>query len=120
MPVSADRVLSLAKILKGFAPREDLSLADYLKAIPRLDSLSDLPSGTAVLVRGDVDAKPGATIGDGDIRLRSMKETLEFGRQKGWKQVLFGHRGRKEKDKPIGSLDKVAKRLGEILGSEVP
>ena len=120
MPVSADRVLQLAKVLKGFVPREELSLADYLKSIPRLESLADVPSGTTVLVRGDVDAKPGPTIGDGDIRLRSMKETLDFGRQKGWKQVLFGHRGRKEKDKPIGSLDKVAKRLGEILGCEVP
>ena len=119
MPVSADRVLQLAKVLKGVAPREDLSLADYLKAIPRLESLSDLPSGTTVLVRGDVDAKPGPTLGDGDIRLRSMQETLDFGRRKEWKQVIFGHCGRKEKDKPIGSLDKVAKRLGEILGCEV-
>src|SRR5258706_1824202 len=120
MPVNADRVLNIGKALKGFEPREKLSLADYLKAIPRLDSLSDVPSGSAVLVRGDVDAKPGPTMGDGDIRLRSMKETLEFGRQKGWKPVIFGHRGRKEKDKAIGSLDKVAKRLGEILGCEVP
>src|SRR5436189_5806118 len=120
MPVSPDRVLQLAKILKGFAPRESLPLADYLKAIPRLESLADVPSGTVVLVRGDVDAKPGPRLGDGDIRLRSMKETLEFGRQKGWKQVIFGHRGRKEKDKPIDSLDNVAKRLGEILGCEGP
>ena len=54
MPVSADRVLQLAKALKGFAPHEELSLADYLKAIPRLESLADVPSGTTVLVRGDV------------------------------------------------------------------
>ena len=119
MPLSPDRVLQVSKILKGFAPREDLSLADYLKAIPRLDSLADVPSGTVVLVRGDVDAKPGAKIGEGDIRLRSMKQTLAFGRRKGWKQVIFGHRGRKEKKKPIGSLKKVAIRLGRILGCRV-
>src|SRR5260221_14410677 len=89
MPVSSDRVLQLGKVLKGFDPREEFSLADYLKAIPRLESLSDIPSGTTVLVRGDVDDKPGPTLGDGDIRLRSMKETLDFGRQKGWKQVIF-------------------------------
>jgi phosphoglycerate kinase len=119
MPVTADRVLAVSKVLKGFAPREPLALADYLKAIGRLESLADVPSGTPVLVRGDVDAKVGDDLGDGDIRLQSMKETLAFGRQKGWKQVIFGHLGRKEKDKPIGSLAKVAKRIGLVLGCEV-
>jgi len=120
MAVTAQRVLEIAKILKGVAPKENLSLADYLKAIPRLDSLADVPSGTPVLVRGDVDAKVGEEIGQGDIRLRSMVETLEFGRNKGWKQIIFGHLGRKQKDKPIGSLAKVAARLGQLLKTEVP
>jgi phosphoglycerate kinase len=119
MSVTPQQVLELSQVLKGFAPREQLSLADYLQSIPKLDSLADVPSGTPVLIRGDVDAKVGAELGQGDIRLRSMKETLEFGRQHGWKQVVFGHLGRKEKDKPIGSLAKVAKRLGDILGCEV-
>ena len=69
-----------------------------------------------MLVRGDVDAKPGAKIGDGDIRLRSMVDTLKFGRERGWKQIVFGHIGRK----PEGSLAKVAKRLGELLKCDVP
>jgi phosphoglycerate kinase len=93
-----------------------LTLEDYLESIPRLESLDDVPPGTPVLVRGDVDAKPGEKIGDGDIRLRSMLDTLNYGREHGWKQVIFGHIGRK----PEGSLDKVAKRLGELLGAEVP
>ena len=97
-------------------PPPSMTLADYLDAIPGLGSLEDLPSGTPVLVRGDVDAKPGPNIGDGDIRLRSMVDTLQFGRQHGWKQIIFGHIGRK----PEGSLAKVAKRLGEILECEVP
>lgn len=92
-----------------------LSLEQYVDGCPRLDSLADVPSATRVLIRGDVDAKPGEKIGDGDIRLRSMKATLEFGRQRGWVQVICGHIGRK----PEGSLDKVAKRIGEILGCEV-
>jgi phosphoglycerate kinase len=120
MSLTPDRAAQFARVLKGFAAREDLSLQQYLDAIPRLDSLANLPSGTPVLVRGDVDAKPGAELGQGDIRLRSMKETIEFGRQRGWKQIVFGHLGRKEKDKPIGSLAKVAARLGLILGCEVP
>ena len=103
-------------LLAGRSAAPDLSLADYLDAIPSLGSLDDLPSGSTVLVRGDVDAKPGTAIGDGDIRLRSMIDTLEFGRERGWKQIVFGHIGRK----PEGSLAKVAKRLGELLNCDVP
>src|SRR5690606_10044283 len=33
-----------------------------------------------------------------------------------WKQIIFGHIGRK----PEGSLNKVAKRLGELLKTDVP
>ncbi|MCA9266869.1 MAG: phosphoglycerate kinase, partial [Planctomycetales bacterium] len=87
-----------------------------LTAVGRLESLGDLPAGTRVLVRGDVDAKPGDAVGKGDIRLRSMEETLRFGIAKGWKQIVFGHRGRD----PNESLAKVAKRTGEILGVDVP
>jgi phosphoglycerate kinase len=86
-----------------------------LAAIPRLECLGGLPSGTPVLVRGDVDAKPGPTVGEGDIRLRSMKATLDFGRQKGWKQIIIGHIGRE----PEKSLSKVRDRLAQILGCEV-
>lgn len=104
------------KIVAGREAFPDQTLQDYLGATPRLQSLSDLPKGTVVLVRGDVDAKPGATVGEGDIRLRSMVDTLKFGQERGWKQVIFGHIGRE----PEKSLDKVAKRLGELLGCEVP
>jgi phosphoglycerate kinase len=116
MSVTAESMQSwLTTLLNTDGRRPQQSLAEYLKSIPRLDSLADLPSGTPVLVRGDVDAKPGPTVGDGDIRLRSMKETLLYGRQKGWKQIVFGHVGRE----PEKSLGKVAVRLGEIIGAEV-
>ena len=58
----------------------------------------------------------GRKIGDGDIRLRSMVDTLQFGLERGWKQIIFGHIGRK----PEGSLKEVAQRLGEMLGRDVP
>lgn len=103
-------------LLAGKAAAPELELADYLDAIGRLDSLADLPSGTPVLIRGDVDAKPGEQIGQGDIRLRSMVDTLQFGRERGWKMILFGHIGRK----PEGTLAKVAARLGELLDCRVP
>jgi len=103
-------------ILEAEPGEKSLTLEDCVNAIPKLDDLSDVPSGTPVLIRGDVDAKPGATIGEGDIRLRSMKETIEFGREKGWIQIIFGHIGRQ----PEGSLDKVRDRLTKILNCEIP
>ncbi len=116
MPVQEQALLGLCRTLLGDAPAPESSLEGYLAAIPRLNSLGDVPSGTPVLIRGDVDAKPGATIGEGDVRLRSMMATLQFGRERGWKQIIFGHIGRK----PEGSLKAVAARLGELLGAPVP
>lgn len=102
-------------LLGGRKAAGDLTLQDYLAAIHRLDSLADLPAGTPVLVRGDVDAKPGAAVGEGDIRLRSMVETLRFGQERGWKQIIFGHIGRE----PEKSLNKVAARVGELMNCQV-
>lgn len=117
MAATNESVLQLTQALLGVNPQEPKRpLQTYMSEIPRLQSLADVKSGTPVLVRGDVDAKPGEKIGEGDIRLRSMAETLNFGRQKGWKMIVFGHIGRK----PEGTLAKVAKRLGEILGCDVP
>ena len=117
MTVSAADMLAWCQDLLNVDDRRpQRTLAEYLALIPKTASLADLPSGTPVLVRGDVDAKPGATVGEGDVRLRSMRDTLEFGRKQGWKQVIFGHIGRK----PEETLAKVGKRLGEILGCDVP
>ena len=105
----------LRKVLGFDAASPKLPLEKYLQSIPRMECLKNVPSGTAVLIRGDVDAKPGATIGEGDIRLRSMKDTLLFCRDKGWKTVIFGHIGRE----PEKSLAKVAARIGDIMGCKV-
>lgn len=117
MPLTTATMTEWLRALLGADPAtQQRSLKDYLSGIARLAALDDLPQGTPVLVRGDVDAKPGAKIGEGDIRLRSMTATLEHGRQRGWKQIVFGHIGRK----PEGSLKSVAKRLGELLACDVP
>jgi phosphoglycerate kinase len=102
-------------LLAGRSAAPDQTLSDYIRAIPGMASLEDLPKGSPVLVRGDLDCKPGAQIGDGDIRLRSMVDTLRFGLAREWKQIIFGHIGRK----PEGSLMQVAQRIGEILECEV-
>src|SRR6185295_14558369 len=115
--VTSKTMLEICQTVLGANPAAPKPpLQDYLAAITRLDSLANLPKGTCVLVRGDVDAKPGPTVGEGDIRLRSMRETLEFGRERGWNQVIFGHIGRK----PEESLKKVGQRISEIMGCDVP
>jgi phosphoglycerate kinase len=117
MSVSEQKMLDWCRTLLGANPAAPrMTLEQYLAAIPRLNSLADVPRGTPVLVRGDVDAKPGAMVGEGDERLRSMVETLRFGIDHGWKQVIFGHVGRK----PEGSLKAIAARIGELVGRKVP
>ncbi len=117
MPLTTDQMTAWCRRILGADPdAQKPTLEQFLAAIPRLDGLADLPSGTPVLIRGDVDAKPGASVGEGDIRLRSMEATLNYCRSKGWKTIVFGHIGRD----PEKSLDKVAARLGDILGCEVP
>ncbi len=116
MSITTESMAAWLRKLLGADPNSPrLTLEQYLAAIPRMECFGKLPSGTPVLVRGDTDAKPGKTVGEGDIRLRSMKETLDYGRQRGWKQIIFGHVGRE----PEKSLAKVAARLGEILGCPV-
>ena len=117
MSVTTNEILTWCQtLLSNDASSPARTLPDYLAEIPSLDSLQDVPAGTPVLVRGDVDAKPGDKVGEGDIRLRSMIDTFQFGRERGWKMVVCGHIGRK----PEGSLAKVAQRLGVLLDAEVP
>jgi phosphoglycerate kinase len=116
MSITTESMAAWCRKLLGADPNcPRLTLEQYLAGIPRMECLGKLPSGTPVLVRGDTDAKPGKTVGEGDIRLRSMKDTLKYGQDRGWKQIIFGHVGRE----PEKSLAKVAARLGEILGCEV-
>jgi len=90
------------------------SLEECLKKIPALDSLSDLPAGTRVLVRGDTDVvfdEQGQP--DDDARLVALVATLQFGVARGWVQILYGHRGRD----PKLSLEPVSKYLEKLLGA---
>ncbi|MGQ0635512.1 MAG: phosphoglycerate kinase [Planctomycetaceae bacterium] len=90
------------------------SLENCLEKIPQLEALADLPAGTRVLVRGDTDVvfddqgRP-----DDDSRLRALVDTLKFGADRGWVQVLYGHRGRD----PNLSLAPVAGYLKTLLAA---
>ena len=77
----------------GFDPVH-VPIEERLEQIPTLESLADLPEGTPVWIRADLDvADHDGVIGD-DPRLASLHETLEFGRKHGWRMLLIGHRGR--------------------------
>src|ERR1700674_416792 len=95
----------------GFPPLETC-----LAAIPALDSLSDLPAGTRVLVRCDTNVvvHPDGRL-ENDARLRSLLETLTFGRQRGWVQIIHGHVGTDGHQ----SLAPVVPHLGRMLQQDV-
>ena len=111
MSVSQDQVVSWCNQLVEKSP-DFPSLEDCLQVIPTLDALADLPAGTRVLVRGDTDVvvHDDGTISD-DVRIRSLLETLKFGCERGWVQIVYGHRGRD----PQLSLEPVAKHLEALL-----
>lgn len=110
-----DRQDVIAWCTKLVEPTADFpELEACLEAIPGLDSLADLPSGTRVLVRGDVDVKVKDGKVKDDVRLRSLIDTLRYGAERGWIQILYGHVGRE----PELSLEVVAGHLAGLLKGE--
>ncbi|MFO1022659.1 MAG: phosphoglycerate kinase [Planctomycetales bacterium] len=88
------------------------SLEVCLDAIPPLESLSSLPAGTRVLIRGDTDVvfdEQGNI--EEDVRLQSLVQTLKYGLEKGWVLILYGHRGRD----PQLSLKPVAEYMQKLM-----
>ncbi|MDJ0521123.1 MAG: phosphoglycerate kinase [Planctomycetota bacterium] len=77
----------------GFDPA-GVGIEERLGQIPAIDTLDDLPEGTPVWIRADLDVPDrDGMIGD-DPRLASLHETLAYGRERGWRMLLIGHRGR--------------------------
>jgi 3-phosphoglycerate kinase len=82
-------------------------LEHKLARIPPLEALADLPRGTPVWIRADLDVEDrDGVIGD-DPRLAGLHDTFEVGRRRGWRMLLLGHRGRK----PEQSLEFVHQKL---------
>src|SRR5687767_14750261 len=97
-------------------PTSSPDLESLVAEIPLLNSLADLPAGTPVLVRCDtnVPMRDGKATGS-ESRLRSLVETLSFGRERGWRQIIHGHLGVDGQE----SLASVGARLTELLKSPV-
>jgi phosphoglycerate kinase len=77
----------------GFGAEQE-TIEALLARIPPIEALGNLPPGTPVWIRADLDvADRDGVIGD-DPRLASLHETLSYGRERGWRMLLIGHRGR--------------------------
>jgi phosphoglycerate kinase len=115
MPVSTERVRDWCCRLID-PPTSSADLECLVAKIPRLPSLADLPVGTPVLVRCDtnVPMEHGRATGS-ESRLRSLTETLSFGRERGWRQIIHGHLGVDGQE----SLAPIAARVAELLESPV-
>jgi len=111
---------SFTERLRGVAfanPALDrLPLEDLLDAIPGVADLSDMPAGTPVLVRADLDT----SVKDGKVkdtaRIEACAPTIALCCEKGWKPVVFGHIGRDRANSTGPVCDAMRRRLGrEVL-----
>ncbi|MHC4108593.1 MAG: phosphoglycerate kinase [Planctomycetota bacterium] len=79
-------------------------------------------AGKRVLMRVDFNVPLDKATGEitNDLRVRMAMPTIEFARDGGARVILMSHLGRpKGEPKPEFSLEKVAVRLGELLGADV-
>jgi phosphoglycerate kinase len=88
--------------------------------VPQLEDLP-LKRGTRVLLRADFNVPLRDGEIEDDLRITASLPTLQYLRDKGAEIVCCSHLGRpKGKVDPKYSLAPVAKRLGEVLGAQVP
>ena len=85
---------SLHRIFAKDKTLDALPLEEILSSIPSIDSLSNLPAGTPVILRLDIDV----AIKDGVVtdpeRLIFCDKTLQYCMARGWKTIIIGHVGR--------------------------
>ena len=94
MPQLHDETFAAALRRAVGADKSTVSLEEKLARIPSVDALGDLPTGTPVWVRADLDVSDrDGVIGD-DPRLTGLHATLDLVRKHGWRAILLGHRGR--------------------------
>ena len=96
-----------SQLFRIFSQDKELNstpLEKILDAIPAVNQLGDIPVGSTVLIRTDLDVQ----IKDGVIkdhsRIEASLPTIEYCIERGWKVVIFGHihSGVAYLDQPLG------------------
>jgi phosphoglycerate kinase len=105
----------LYRIFSTDSELDAISLEQILAAIPTVDQFQDVPRGTTVLVRADLDM----SIADGEVvdlaRIKVTSPTIKYCVERGWKPIVFGHLGR---DKDLSVLP-VCRSYAKEIGQDI-
>lgn len=112
--VSAEDFETMLRQSLGEAGGNAPSMASIVEAVPSVNALGDLERGSTVIVRADLDSPIVNGKVDDRSRILSCLDTINYGRERGWKVVLLAHLGRSG-----ASLAPVRDALEEELGAAV-
>ena len=71
-----------------------IPLEQILNSIPTVDHLKNVPPGTTVLIRADLDMPVKDDRVIDFSRIRATSPTIKYCISQGWKVIIFGHLGR--------------------------
>ena len=94
---------------------DELPLETLLDGIPSIEDLGDLPAGTVVLVRADIDTPIKDGVVTDSSRIEACAPTIRYCIEKGWKTVIFGHVGREK----TNTAEPVRVAMSQYLGRPI-
>jgi phosphoglycerate kinase len=71
-----------------------IPLKNILDTIPSVDHLQNIPNGTPVIIRADLDMHIEDNVITDKCRIVTTLPTIEYCIEQGWKVIIFGHIGR--------------------------
>ena len=105
---------ALRKIYEQDPELNSLPLEEIMTPAPRIDQLQ-LPAGTRVLMRCDLDVPLKDGVVADPSRLEAIAKSVKYAVEQKWTPILFGHLGRD----PQNTLQPVAEALGKLIGSGI-